>query len=185
MACRVLVRAHVLATQSKQTQDDNRAAAAGTRSSTVGCHRRLERHRKINTSCCDCRAPRLASSQLFEEARTVLGHGHSVIADAVFDRAADRQKIKQCAVDAAVPFTALWLEAPMSLLFERIAKRRGDPSDATVDIVRAQAARQHGIIDWIKVPVSDDLDDVVARVLNILDTDVAAPANTAVPDRAN
>jgi uncharacterized protein len=108
-----------------------------------------------------------------------------VIADAVFDRAADRQKIKQCAVDAAVPFTALWLEAPMSLLFERIAKRRGDPSDTTVDIVRAQAARQHGIIDWIKVPASDDLDDVVARVLNILDTDAAAPANTAVPDRAN
>ena len=56
-----------------------------------------------------------------------LGHGHSVIADAVFDRAADRQKMEQCAMDAAVPFTALWLEAPMSLLFERVAKRRGGP----------------------------------------------------------
>ena len=28
---------------------------------------------------------------------------------------------RQCAIDAAVPFTALWLEAPISLLFERVA----------------------------------------------------------------
>ena len=74
-------------------------------------------------------------------------------------------------MDAAVSFKALWLEAPMNLLFERVATRKGDPSDATVDIVRAQAARQLGIIDWIRVPVGDDLDDVVARVINILDVD--------------
>ena len=95
------------------------------------------------------------------------------------------EKIKQCAMDAGVPFNALWLEAPMSLLFERVAKRKGDPSDATVEIVRAQAARQLGTIDWRRVPVSDDLDDVVARVMNILDTDAAAPAHTAIPDRAS
>ena len=71
-------------------------------------------------------------------------------------------------MDAAVPFTALWLEAPMSLLFERVAKRRGDPSDATIDVVRAQAARELGMVDWRRVAVSDDLDDVVARVISIL-----------------
>ena len=81
--------------------------------------------------------------------------------------------------------TALWLEAPISLLFERVAKRRGDPSDATIDVVRAQAARQLGIVDWRRVAVSDDLEDVVARVISILDTGTAAPSKTAVPDGAN
>ena len=115
----------------------------------------------------------------------ILGHGHSVIADAVFDRAADREKIKQCAMDAGVPFNALWLEAPMSLLFERVAKRKGDPSDATVEIVRTQAARQRGTIDWRRVPVSEDFDDVVARVMNILDAGIAAPSHTARRDEAS
>ena len=95
-----------------------------------------------------------------------------MIVDAVFDRGADRKKIKQCAIDAGVPFTALWLEAPLDLLIERVSNRRGDPSDATADIVRAQAARQCGSIDWIKILVSDDLSHVVARVLNILTTGV-------------
>jgi predicted kinase len=124
-------------------------------------------------------------SRLFEEARMILGRGHSVIADAVFDRAADREKIKQCAMDAGVPLDALWLEAPMSLLVERVAKRKGDPSDATVEIVKAQAARQRGTIDWRRVPVSEDFDDVVARVMNILDAGIAAPSHTARRDEAS
>ncbi len=111
-------------------------------------------------------------ANLFKEAQRILSNGHTVIVDAVFDREADRKKIKQCAIDAGVPFTALWLEAPLDLLIERVSNRRGDPSDATADIVRAQAARQYGSIDWIKIFVSDDLSHVVARVLNILTTGV-------------
>ena len=124
-------------------------------------------------------------SHLFGEARTILGHGHSVIADAVFDRAADREKIEKCAMDAGVPFKALWLEAPMNLLFERVATRKGDPSDATIEIVRTQAAHQLGTIDWRRIPVGDDLDDVVARVTNILDVGIAIPSHTAKPDEAD
>jgi predicted kinase len=73
----------------------------------------------------------------------------------------------------------------MSLLFERVAKRRGDPSDATIDVVRAQAARELGMVDWRRVAVSDDLDDVVARVKSILRIGTAVPSQTSVPDRAN
>jgi uncharacterized protein len=124
-------------------------------------------------------------SHLFEEARTILGHGHSVIADAVFDRAADREKIEKCAMDAGVPFKALWLEAPMKLLFERVTKRKRDPSDATIEIVRAQAARQLGTIDWRRVPVGEGLDDVVARVTKILDVGIAIPPHTAKPNEAD
>jgi uncharacterized protein len=109
-------------------------------------------------------------STLFKEAQTILSKGHTVIVDAVFDRTADRQKIKQYAMETGVPFTALWLEAPLDLLIERVGKRQGDPSDATADVVCAQAARQYGSIDWIKVFVSDNLSNVIARVINILNT---------------
>ena len=73
----------------------------------------------------------------------------------------------------------------MSLLVERVAKRKGDPSDATVEIVKAQAARQRGTIDWRRVSVSEDFDDVVARVMNILDAGIAAPSHTARRDEAS
>jgi aminoglycoside phosphotransferase family enzyme/predicted kinase len=233
MACRALIRAHVLATQSKQMQDGNRdqlfhearlyfdlsqqllapvparlvviGGLSGTGKSTLAAaiaehlgsppgarvlssdriRKRLlgvPAETQLGQEAYTEEVSERVYSQLFEEARTILGHGHSVIADAVFDRPADRQKIKQCAMNAAVPFTALWLEAPVSLLCERVAKRRGDPSDATVDIVRAQAGRQLGMIDWRRVAVSDGLEDVVARVINILDAGTAAPSQTAVPD---
>jgi aminoglycoside phosphotransferase family enzyme/predicted kinase len=108
---------------------------------------------------------------LSEEAKAILSNGHTVIVDAVFDRAADRQMIEQCARKANVPFTALWLEAPMDLLVERVSKRRGDPSDATPTVVRQQAARQKGPTGWKTVLVSDDLSNVATRVIALLNVD--------------
>jgi predicted kinase len=47
---------------------------------------------------------------LFAKAWEILSDGHTVIVDAIFDRAADRQKIEACGRTVGVPFTALWLE---------------------------------------------------------------------------
>ena len=75
MACRALIRAHVLATQSKQTQDGSRdqlfhearqyfdlsqqlLAPVPARLVVIGG---LSGTGKSTTCCCDCRAPRLAS----------------------------------------------------------------------------------------------------------------------------
>jgi len=106
-----------------------------------------------------------------EEAGAILRNGHAVIADAVFDRDADRKKIKQCAAAAGVPFVGLWLDAPMDTLLARVAARRGDPSDATTEIVRAQAARQYDRIDWTRVPTTGDLTVTAARIIEILSLD--------------
>lgn len=236
MACRAIIRAHVLATQSEQTQDGNRdqlsqdarsyfdlslqllapvparliviGGLSGTGKSTLAAAiaehfgpppgaRVLSSDRirkqlwgvpaetRLEQDAYTVEVSERVYSRLIEEARMILGRGHSVIADAVFDRAADREKIKQCAMDAGVPLDALWLEAPMSFLVERVAKRKGDPSDATVEIVKAQAARRRGTIDWRRVPVSEDFDDVVARVMNILAAGIAAPSHTARRDEAS
>ncbi|WP_245280069.1 AAA family ATPase [Hyphomicrobium sp. 99] len=76
-----------------------------------------------------------------EQARTAatfLKSGHAVIADAVFDRAEDRQRI-EAAVPDTVPFNGFWLDAPLELLIDRVSRRIGDPSDATPSVLRQQA----------------------------------------------
>jgi aminoglycoside phosphotransferase family enzyme/predicted kinase len=99
-----------------------------------------------------------------EEARSVLSKGKAVIADGVFDRAQEHARIEECAKAAGVPFVGIWLEAPMDVLLQRVGARRNDPSDATVETVREQAARPHDPILWTKVQAGDGLATVAARV---------------------
>ncbi len=73
-----------------------------------------------------------------ETAAAYLENGHAVIADAVFDRAEDRQQI-EAAASAAVAFKGFWLEAPLEVLTDRVNGRVGDPSDATASVLREQA----------------------------------------------
>jgi predicted kinase len=103
-----------------------------------------------------------------EAAAATLGTGHAVIADAVFDRVADRKRIEQCAVDAGVPFSGIWLEAQTDILLKRVGARRGDPSDATEDIVRMQAAKLQAPIEWSRVSAADDLAGISSQVLEAL-----------------
>lgn len=70
-------------------------------------------------------------------AATYLKSGHAVIADAVFDRAADRQRI-EAVVPQTIPFNGFWLDAPLELLIDRVSHRVGDPSDATPSVLRQQ-----------------------------------------------
>ena len=69
-----------------------------------------------------------------------LKNGHAVIADAVFDRAQDRQRV-EAAVPDTVRFNGFWLDAPLELLIDRVTRRAGDPSDATPSVLRQQANR--------------------------------------------
>jgi len=84
-------------------------------------------------------------------AATALESGCSVIADAVFSRPQERQRIEQCAARTGAEFLGVWLEAVSATLIPRVHARRGDPSDATVDVVRAQLERDPGPIDWVTI----------------------------------
>lgn len=86
-----------------------------------------------------------------EEAAKVLAAGHGVIADAVFDRPGEREAIEAVAREAGVAFRGVWLEAPERTLVERIDRRKGDPSDATAEVVRAQLRRDLGPMDWRRI----------------------------------
>jgi predicted kinase len=50
----------------------------------------------------------------------------------------------------------------------RVAQRRGDASDATGDIVSAQAKVPSGALAWHKLDTGDNLEVVQARLLAIV-----------------
>jgi predicted kinase len=111
-------------------------------------------------------SPRMSErvyATLAERAALIIGEGHSVVVDAVYTRAADRQVIEGVAAAASVPFIGLWLEAPESVLIERTAQRRNDPSDADADVVRMQRAQATGEITWCRLDASLPAASVLAR----------------------
>lgn len=101
-----------------------------------------------------------------KEIGKMLARGHSVIADAVFDRPGEREAMEAMARTLNVEFQGVWLEAPARTLVERIGKRREDPSDATAEVVRAQLGRSIGTMDWRRIDTTgeDFMDELAAAV---------------------
>jgi aminoglycoside phosphotransferase family enzyme/predicted kinase len=104
------------------------------------------------------------------EATIGLKCGHAVIADAVFDRPQDRERIQRCAADAGVPFEGIWLEAPTDTLLTRVGGRHGDASDASTEVVRAQAARQLAPVMWKRISANDTPANIAQHVIGLLKT---------------
>jgi aminoglycoside phosphotransferase family enzyme/predicted kinase len=94
-------------------------------------------------------------AELSDTARTVAGGGHAVIADAMFQRPAQRSDIATAAAGAGVPFLGLWLTAPLQVLEARVHARSGDASDATVAVLHAAARNDDGGGDWLAIDASN------------------------------
>ncbi|MCO5162644.1 MAG: AAA family ATPase [Mesorhizobium sp.] len=95
----------------------------------------------------------------------ILAEGGSVVADAVFDRPADRSRIMRSALDRGVPFQGIWLEADPDLLWQRVAGRSGGASDATVDILSRQLQRNAGNIDWHRLDAARSTGRIVGDIM--------------------
>jgi aminoglycoside phosphotransferase family enzyme/predicted kinase len=116
--------------------------------------------------------------ELMTRAALLLQGGWSVVADAVFDRPADRAAIASAAPDG-VRFSGLWLQAPAELLAERVSARRDDPSDATVAVVEAQSRRLEGEIGWPAIPAGGDVEEVLTAARSRLGLTPASPGGAA------
>lgn len=114
---------------------------------------------------------------LAARAAAVVGAGHAAIVDAVFLDPRERAQIEAVAAAAGVPFEGFWLTAPPEALIRRVAKRRGDASDATVEVVRRQLAIDPGEISWPTVAVSGPLAEVARDIRCRLASD-RAPARS-------
>lgn len=108
---------------------------------------------------------------LGERAGRVVEAGHSAVVDAVFGRPDQRRCLDEVARTARVAFTGLHLEAAAHDLEDRVTKRVGDISDATVDVLHAQLDRSEGPLGWTRVEASGPPARVLRHVSSILSLD--------------
>jgi aminoglycoside phosphotransferase family enzyme/predicted kinase len=126
-----------------------------------------ETHRLPESSYTEAASEAVYAS-LRAKARRVLAAGYSAVVDAVHARAAERDAVAKVAADAGVPFTGLWLEAPLATLVERVEARAGDASDATAAVVRRQAAYEVGPTTWTRLPATGDVAATAREALRVL-----------------
>jgi aminoglycoside phosphotransferase family enzyme/predicted kinase len=117
-------------------------------------------------------------ASLAERAALIIGGGHSVVVDAVYARAADREVIERVAAAASVRFIGLWLEAPESVLSSRTAQRHSDPSDADANVIRMQRAQDTGRIGWYQIDASLPAASVLSCATDRVGEDVHDVLNT-------
>lgn len=104
-------------------------------------------------------------AEMVSRAGIVLSSGGAVIADAVFDRPEDRGAIFETARQTEVPFHGFWLAAGAAVLRERVAARRGGPSDATLDVLERQLQRNAGAADWQQLDAARPVAETVTAIL--------------------
>jgi aminoglycoside phosphotransferase family enzyme/predicted kinase len=108
--------------------------------------------------------------RMTDKARVVLAAGHSVVTDAVFLEAAEREAMAALARKQGVRFDALWLTAPAETLVQRVDARCGDASDATSEVVQRQlvlAAATTGP-DWRVLDAGGPREALLASARDVL-----------------
>jgi hypothetical protein len=97
-------------------------------------------------------------------AAAALQAGQSVVLDATHGAGAARRASAEIARQAGAGFAGLWLEAPLEVRLQRIAARRGDVSDADVEVARAQRAEPLAEPSWIALDATRTPADLAASV---------------------
>jgi uncharacterized protein len=125
-------------------------------------------HERLPAAAYSPAAAERVFAALNAEAATALRAGYAVILDSVAARPEQRQAFAATAQAAGVPFTGLWLEAPVATMEQRIVGRRDDVSDATVAVLRQQLGYDFGAIDWRRVPSGGDPAEVLVAARQAL-----------------
>ena len=111
---------------------------------------------------------------LARHARTVIESGHPVIIDATFLKRTHRDQFRQVATEQEVPFVILELDAPMSVLEQRVTRRAREAdnvSDATLEVLHNQfrdlealdAGEREGCIS-VDASAEFDVDELARRI---------------------
>ncbi|MGJ0506357.1 MAG: AAA family ATPase [Methylocystis sp.] len=116
------------------------------------------------------------SARVYEElvgaATRAARAGWPVIAEAVFDRAPDRAAIEAAARAAGALFTGFWLDADLAQRLARVDRRVNDASDATGDVLKAQATKDTGEMSWRRVDatrtVFETVDELAAGLPRVV-----------------
>jgi aminoglycoside phosphotransferase family enzyme/predicted kinase len=90
---------------------------------------------------------------LMADFAAVARSGHGVIADATFLSPTDRTAPDRAA--GPVACRCVWLEAPLTVLSDRVTARTGDASDADAAILARAAEKDCGVIGWERLDTTD------------------------------
>jgi uncharacterized protein len=107
---------------------------------------------------------------LIEKAGRVLTAGHAAVVDAVYARPHERDALRRAAESRGVRFQGLFLSADMATREARVGARRGDASDATEAVVRAQEGYALGSNDWTLIDASDTPECTLAHARRAVGT---------------
>jgi len=112
--------------------------------------------------------------RLHSVAETALNAGFSVVIDATYLKQQQRQTAWQVAESTGVPFLILTCEAPEAVIEQWLTQRQtegGDPSDATMAVIKAQQASREPLTEreqllsrQINTPEAGSLDNLVSVV---------------------
>lgn len=105
--------------------------------------------------------------EIVRRAELIIVQGGAVVADAVFNRPDDRVRIEEVTKEQNVPFLGIWLNAPPDVLRRRVEQRRGGPSDATVDVLSQQLAKDAGEIIWRRFDADQSSAQIVSSILGV------------------
>ncbi|MDG4881864.1 bifunctional aminoglycoside phosphotransferase/ATP-binding protein [Mesorhizobium sp. WSM4884] len=115
--------------------------------------------------------------QIGWRAELILAEGGSVVADAVFDKPEDRDRIERAASEANAPFAGFWLSADPAVLWHRVSERKGGPSDATVDILSRQLQRDAGPLTWRKIDADRKIAEITAEMAAFVEGVPSSPVS--------
>ncbi len=104
--------------------------------------------------------------------RLILAQDGTVVADAVFDKAGNRELIERAADEKGCPFFGFWLDADAALLWQRVEARTGGSSDATLDVLAGQLSKGRRAIGWTKLDAArrpDELADEIQSQIAVKD----------------
>ena len=99
-------------------------------------------------------ATRRTFSWLARQTAMILDAGWSLIIDAAFLKRAERDDFHTLAANHGAGFAILACAAPYEALVERLGKRRGDASEATVEVLEKQ-------VEWIEPLSPAELEHVL------------------------
>ncbi len=102
---------------------------------------------------------------MFETARRLLAAGRPVVLDAAFLAPDERAQAEATARAATIPFTGLWLDGDPETLRTRLAKRRGDASDADARVLETQLTRDLGALTWQRISEGSDVEQEAGEVV--------------------
>ena len=107
--------------------------------------------------------------RLFKEAENVILNGHSVMLDALFFKPEFRLQAEALAEKLNVKFCGFWVDAPLDVRAQRVAKRKRNPSDVkSLDTLKKQLDIDVGEVSWHKIDSSRDREETLKQVFKIL-----------------